>query len=332
MSTANVLTIGEPMALMVANEVKPLEEVENFARHVCGAELNFAVGMTRLGHKTGYISRIGNDPFGKHIKTFLQLNGIDTANVTLDPDNLTGMQLKAKVTYGDPEVINYRRHTAFTKIIPADLAAINWVTLKHLHVTGIPLALSLSARQTVEALVEQARSHSVRISFDCNLRPALWPDKQEMIDVINRFAAKADIFMPGIGEARTLSGLEKKEDIADFYLQRGASTIIIKMGVEGAYVKTCDDAYLKSHDDAVVKTREAEFSVPAVTIKKVVDTVGAGDGFAVGVISALLEGQSLRDAVKRGAMIGARAVTFPGDNEGLPTPEELQEFINAHQG
>lgn len=299
---------------MVAEEAKPLEEVAHFSRHVCGAELNFSVGMSRLGHKVGYITRIGNDPFGKHIKTFLEKSQIDTRYVILDPDNLTGMQLKAKVFSGDPEVVNYRRHTAFTKLQPDDLTSIDWTTIKHLHVTGIPLALSPSVRQTMQELVQRAHEQSIRISFDCNLRPALWSNKNEMIETINQFAAKADIFMPGITEGRILTKLDKKEEIADFYLQQGVSTVIIKMGLDGAYVKTQTD----------------EFSIPVFKVENVVDTVGAGDGFAVGVISALLENHSLQDAVRRGTIIGARVITFPGDNEGLPTQTELKEFTNAY--
>jgi 2-dehydro-3-deoxygluconokinase len=83
---------------------------------------------------------------------------------------------------------------------------------------------------------------------------------------------------------------------------------VVKLGALGAYYDDGDErAY-----------------VPGFPVDVVADTVGAGDGFAVGVISGLLEGQPLNRAVERGAWIGARAVQVMGDTEGLPSLRELE--------
>lgn len=312
---SEVLTIGEPMGLLVADEVKPLEEVAHFTRYVCGAELNFSVGMARLAHGISYVSKIGNDPFGKHIRNFLRENKIDDTYVKFDDDHMTGMQLKAKVASGDPEVVNFRKNTAFANLTVGDIEEIDWKGVRHLHVTGIPPALSASCRETVYALMAAARQNGVQISFDTNLRPALWKDKAEMARVINDLAGRADIVLPGIGEGKLLTGKSEPDEIADFYLNVGAKIVIIKIGAEGAFVKT----------------KEACFTVPAFKVEKVVDTVGAGDGFAVGVVSALLEGLTLKEAVRRGAAIGALAVMSPGDNDGLPTVEGLKRYMESQQ-
>ena len=95
--------------------------------------------------------------------------------------------------------------------------------------------------------------------------------------------------------------------MALFYRRLGARLVVVKLGPEGAYF-----------DGEAGCGRVAGFAVG-----QVIDTVGAGDGFAVGVVSALLEGRSVPDAVKRGAWIGARAVQVLGDTEGLPTRAEL---------
>lgn len=309
-----VLTIGEPMGLMVADEVKPLEDVQHFTRYVCGSEINFAVGLARLEHSISYITRLGNDPFGKHIKKFLLANNIDNTYVALDDNNKTGMQLKAKVLSGDPEVVNFRKGTAFSYMSPDNLSNINWEGVKHLHVTGIPPALSESCRKTTYKIMEMARSKNIRISFDTNLRPALWPSKEDMARVVNDLAGRADIVLPGIGEAELLMGSRDLETIADFYMKAGAKTVIIKTGPDGAFCKDGSES----------------FHTPAFKIEKVVDTVGAGDGFAVGVVSALLEGLTLKEAVQRGNAVGALAVMSPGDNEGLPTRAQLQHFFDTH--
>ena len=310
-----VLTIGEPMGLLVAEEVKPLEDVEHFTRYVCGAEVNFAVGMARLEHKIAYVSKIGNDPFGRHIKKFLVENKIDNRYVELDDEHMTGMQLKAKVLEGDPEVVNFRKNTAFANLTEEDIAGIDWSTIRHLHVTGIPAALSASCRQAIYTLMDTAREHGVQISFDTNLRPALWKDKAEMVRVINDLAFKADIVLPGIGEGKILTGSDDPETVADFYLQKGVKIAVIKVGSKGAFVKSATE----------------KFMAPAFKVDEVVDTVGAGDGFAVGVVSAILEGKTLAEAAERGAAIGACAIMVAGDNEGLPTRDGLNAFFAAHK-
>lgn len=311
---AEVLTFGEPMSLMVADEVKPLKDVEHFTRYVCGAEVNFSVGLSRLGHSVAYVSRVGDDPFGEHIRDFLAENQIDNRLVAVDGEYLTGMQLKAKAAEGeDPLVVNFRKNSAFSHFRPEDIDGIDWTGVKHVHVTGISAALSKSCREAAAKLMDLAKAKGVRVSFDPNLRPALWPDKKEMVRVINALAAKADIVLPGIGEGETLMGSRDPEKIADFYLGQGSKAVVVKVGAKGSFVKTSDGE---------------SFLSPGFHVEHVVDTVGAGDGFAVGTISALLEGLSLKDAAHRGAAIGALAIMVAGDNEGLPTREKLEAFMH----
>jgi 2-dehydro-3-deoxygluconokinase len=152
------------------------------------------------------------------------------------------------------------------------------------------------------------RAAGKTISFDPNLRPTLWPSREAMADALNALAALADWVLPGVSEGLTLTGYAKPEDIAAFYLDRGAKGAVVKLGAHGAYFRTADDA---------------EGIVPAVPVANVVDTVGAGDGFAVGVVSALLEGRDVRDAIARGNRIGALAIQVIGDSEGLPTRAAL---------
>jgi len=145
------------------------------------------------------------------------------------------------------------------------------------------------------------------VSFDPNLRPSLWATPELMRSAINDLATRADWVLPGLEEGRFLTCEKSPEGIARFYRERGAKLVVVKLGSEGAY-----------YDHA-----EGSAHVSGFPVAKVVDTVGAGDGFAVGVISALLEGLSVAQAVRRGAWIGARAVQVLGDSEGLPTRAEL---------
>jgi len=308
-----ILTIGEPMALFLANQEGALDKIDQFTKYVAGAEVNFSIGMARLGHNVAYITKLGQDPFGKYINDFLLENKIDTRYVKFVTDSFTGFQLKSKVKTGDPEVFYFRKHSAASRLQLQDISKISWDVVKHLHVTGIPPALSPSCREVIYELIAIARKRGIRISFDPNLRPQLWPSQEEMVRVINDLAFQSDIVLPGINEGRILTGSEDVNVIADFYLKSGVSAVIIKLGEKGAFVKT--------HNES--------FSVEGFKVEQVVDTVGAGDGFAVGVVSALQEGLSLQQAIIRANAIGALAVMSPGDNDGLPDKEQLNGYLSS---
>ena len=179
---------------------------------------------------------------------------------------------------------------------------------RHLHLTGITPALSPTTRELAFHLARQARAAGASISFDPNLRPRLWPSPEAMAECINALAALCDTVLPGLAEGRQLTGRHTAEDIAAFYLERGATQVVVKLGADGAYF---------------AQRGGASGIAPGQRVERVVDTVGAGDGFAVGVVSGLLEDLTLAQAAARGNAIGARVVQFPGDADGLPTRAEL---------
>jgi 2-dehydro-3-deoxygluconokinase len=310
---SRIITVGEPMALFVAEQEGPLENVNTFDRFVAGAEVNFSIGMSRLGHLVTYITQLGSDPFGRNIEKFLQMNGIDTSYVTYDSSFLTGMQWKQKVASGDPEVFSARKNSAASHMDLETIANLDWDGFDHIHLTGIPPALSAGCREMVYELMKEARARGVQISYDPNLRPGLWPDKQEMAQVVNDLACRADIVLPGIEEGKLLTGSEDVQEIAAYYHAAGVKTVVIKLGAKGAFTSSEGE----------------QFYTEGYPVEKVVDTVGAGDGFAVGVVSGILEGLPIKEAVKRGAAIGALAVMSPGDNDGLPDRESLEGYMKG---
>lgn len=310
---SRIITLGEPMVLFVADQTGSLEEVDSFSRFVAGAEVNFSIGMSRLGHEVTYITQLGTDPFGKRIDRFLQENKIDTSYVKYDANYLTGMMWKQKVEVGDPEVFSARKNSAASHMSLDTIESLNLDGAHHIHLTGILPALSMSCREMVYKLLAEARTRGIQISYDPNLRPGLWPDKEEMVQVINDLSTRADIVLPGIAEGKILIGKENEKEIAEFYHEAGVQTVVIKLGSKGAFTSTADGK---------------QFYTPGFPVKKVVDTVGAGDGFAVGVVSGILEGLPLEEAVQRATAIGALAVMSPGDNDGLPNRDELKAFID----
>lgn len=307
MSEFDVLCFGETMTMFVAEQTGDLAAVELFRKRIAGADSNVAIGLARLGFDVAWLSRVGDDSLGRFVVETLKNEGLDCSHVTVDPHHPTGFQFKSRQDDGtDPAVEYFRKGSAASHLSVADLGP-RLLAASHVHTTGIPPALSASAHELSRHVMEEMRSRGRSVSFDPNLRPQLWPSQAQMISSINALAAQADWVLPGLAEGRLLTGLQRPEEIAAFYLDQGAEMVAIKLGADGAYYRTA----------------KAEGYVPGCPVEKVVDTVGAGDGFAVGVISALLEGFEVADAVARGNWIGSRAVQSPGDMEGLPLRNAL---------
>jgi dehydrogluconokinase len=313
-SAYDVIGFGETMGMFVAEQPGDLARVTQFSKRICGADSNVAIGLSRLGLKVAWVSRVGDDSLGRFIVRTLRSEGIDCARVTVDPRHPTGMQFKAKAEHGeDPATEYFRKGSAASCLTLSDMDDALFAQARHLHATGIPPALSDSVAHLSEHAIRGMRAAGKTVSFDPNLRPSLWPSREAMAAALNRLAALADWVLPGLEEGRILTGLQSPRDIAGFYLDKGAQAVAIKLGSLGAYWRTAD----------------GEGTAPGVKVAQVVDTVGAGDGFATGFVSAMLEGLGPGAAARRGNIIGSRAIQVVGDMEGLPTREELTQLERA---
>ena len=311
MNIPSIVLAGEPMGLFIAQEEGPLEDVAYFISAVAGAEFNVAVGLSRLGISAKYLTKLGDDPFGRRIRKTMEKNGIDTSLITKSHERPTGFMLKGKTSHGDPAIHYVRKGSAASSISEEDVEKLDFSGCGILHMTGIFPALSASTKQAAFAMMKKARAAGMQIFFDPNLRPQLWPDEKTMVDTLNELAEQADYILPGYKEGGVLLGTTDPQEIASHYLSKGAKAVVVKIGPKGAYAAT----------------REGGFVSPTFYAEKIVDTVGAGDGFAAGVLSAVAEGLTLEEAVRRGNAIGTIQVMSVGDNDGLPSRKELAHFM-----
>ncbi len=309
-----VITIGESMALMIAEQSGPLEFVTSFTRKVAGAESNVAIGLSRLGHQTGWISSIGDDPFGTYIRNTIRGEGVDTSLVTVSSSYRTGMMIKEQSDIGDPKIYYYRENSAASHMNPTALVDSYFDNAKILHITGIFPMLSPECQETVFAAIAIAKKKGLFVSFDPNIRKQLWRG-EESRRMLLEIAQKADIILPGIQEAELLVGSLDWKDTSAALHSKGIRFIIMKDGAAGAYYSMTDDEIISGYEKGF-------------QVKRVVDTVGAGDGFAVGVLSGILEGLPLNESVRRGNAIGSLAVMVKGDSDGYPTRKELDEYLS----
>jgi sugar/nucleoside kinase (ribokinase family) len=307
-----VLTFGE--ALVGYSSVEDnLRTANRFTRFPGGAELNVAVGLTRLGIRATWASVLGEDPHGDYLADAISDLGV--IPLVRRASGPTALMFKAGGASGDPEVLQVRHQTAFAQhaeaLLTAEVLALE--DIDHMHLSGIPLGISPVVRAASITLLEAAVAAGVSVSFDPNLRLNLWPDPDEMRTVINTIAGRASVVMPGAGEGRLLTGQDDPEAIAKAYLDGGAREVVIKLGAEGACAWTADGQTARSRQFAVTP----------------IDTVGAGDGFAAGYLAASLSGASLQERVDQGAAVGALATTRRGDLAAMPQRDEVDALLDS---
>lgn len=309
-----IVTFGESMVLFNPDTTGPLRYVHNFNKSIAGAESNVAIALARLGHHVGWFSKIGDDEFGRYIKAIIRGEGVDVSRVVTDPHNNTGLLFKERFAHVNPNVYYYRKNSAASNMVIKDLDFDYIKSSKILHVTGITLALSPSARETVFKAVEFAKANNVLVSFDPNIRLKLWRI-EEARPTLLEMAKLADIIFPGQDEGRLLLGTEDPKEIAREFLDMGCKIVAVKLGKEGCYL---------------AKQEEDEF-VTGYIVEKPEDTVGAGDGFAAGFLSGVLQNFSLRGCGQLANAVGAMATLVRGDMEGFPTLQQVQRFMGTEE-
>jgi 2-dehydro-3-deoxygluconokinase len=295
--------------LLAAVEAGPLRFATTFTKHPAGTETNFAVGLARLGHQVGWFSRVGEDEFGQFIVNFVRGEGVDTSRVIVDPEAPTGILFKEKRELGPRKIQYYRRGSAASRLSPADLDLEYLADTRYLHITGITPALSETACATVFEAARHARSRGVKVSFDPNLRLRLWTRDQAR-ETMRALLPLCDVVLPGLDEAELLVGESDPERAAEALRALGPALAVVKLGPNGA----------------LAVGPEGRVRAPGLKLERIVDPVGAGDGFAAGFIAGQLRGLDLAHSLAIANSVGAFATTVVGDVEGLPTWREVQDL------
>lgn len=305
-----VVAIGETMVLFTPLSDGPLRYVHHFEKRIGGAESNVCIGLARLGHRAGWISRVGDDEFGRYVVSAIRAEGVDVSQVKVDPEAPTGVYFKERRAFGGGQVYYYRRDSAASRLSWEDIDPDYIRSARVLLGSGITPALSESCLEALRFAVKLAKEAGRLFVFDPNLRLKLWPAPKARETLLS-FVKDADIVLPGADEAEFLTGLADPLDAARRLQSYGPKTVIVKTGAQGALVVD---------EDAVRR-------VPGFPVQRVVDPVGAGDAFAAGFLAGYLEGMDLVDAVRLANACGASATTVSGDIEGMPERAEIDRFL-----
>lgn len=228
----DLVALGEPMVEF--NQVDPGQP--QFLQGFGGDTSNASIAAARSGARIAYITRVGDDAFGQGLLGLWRAEGIETEGVTVDPEAPTGIYF---VTHGpEGHVFSYRRAgSAASRLSPANLPGALIAEAEVLHLSGITQAISLSAADAGFAAIAQARAAGTLVAYDANLRRQLWPLERARATV-HAAMAQADIALPGLDDARALTGLDTPDAIVDFYLGLGAGVVALTLGAEGALIAT----------------------------------------------------------------------------------------------
>lgn len=309
MTTVDLLTFGEAMVSLRSNG--PLAQGGTLTTHMAGSEANVAIALSRLGHTARWVGRVGEDPHGEFIQRQLRAESVDEW-VTVDPDRSTGVMFLEKRTADISRALYYRQGSAGSEVGFTDVGPALESSARLLHLTGITPALSPRSREAFERAAAGAEAHGMVLSLDVNYRNKLW-SRREATEVLSAAARHAKIVVASDDELCLLSsrptGTSQPANIpavAAELLALGVEEVVVKLGSEGAEVYTAS----------------GKFRVDAVPVNAV-DTVGAGDAFTAGYLSAFLDGVPVVERLRRGNLMGAFAVSTLGDWEGLPKRAEL---------
>lgn len=337
LAPADVLTFGETMGSLRSTGL--IRDGGRMDLSLAGAETNVAIGLARLGHSVRWVGRVGDDELGQLARRTLRAENVLADLVAEDHSRPTGLMLLEPRIADVSRVNYYRAGSAGSALSVRDLEPAFEAVPRLVHLTGITPALSASAAEATVWAASRARSLGAVVSFDVNYRGKLW-SREDARKVLGELAGLADIVIASEDEldlvsrsaptgaghaanalcdaghpAEALPGADQpahalanaEAEAAASLAERGVAEVVIKRGARGATAWSDGRAY----------------NVPAHPVR-VLDTVGAGDAFTAGYLSALLDGGDVEAKLERAAVLGAFAVSRPGDWAGLPFREDLE--------
>ena len=306
---AEFVTLGEALAVFIADPPTPLAAATRFQCTVAGAESNVAVGLARLGHRAAFLGSVGADALGEMVMRRLRAENVDVSFVRRSADKPTGVIIRDSSYARPAEVVYYRRDSAGAQLEPADVPDEVVAQARHLHVSGITAVISPNARAAAEHAAAVSRGGGGEVSFDPNLRRRLSTvDTARM--AFGGLLSFATMIFVSADEAVALAQTRDLDAAERWFLDHGARLIVTKLGREGA----------RATDGQRTWTCPAH----AVTVA---DPIGAGDAFAAGFLSSWYRDRDCHAALRSGTVAAALAMTTPADIDALPSRSDLEAIL-----
>ena len=302
----DILSLGEPMWEMNAIPAEPGKYRLGFG----GDTANFCVAAARQGARVGYITRVGNDPFGEQLRELWKREGIDCSQVRVDDYASTGGYFVHHSDKGHS--FSYARTgSAASRLTPDDIDLDAVADAQFVHSSGITQAISASARAAALAMFQHARDRGVTTAFDSNLRIRL-TTLSEAREALAEILPLTDYFFPSFEDASALSGSTDHDTIMKWAHSLGATVVLLKLGIDGVKI---------SQGEGADVMQMASFPVDTV------DATGAGDCFAGATIARMAMGDLMFDAVRYANAAAALTTTAYGAITAIPSRDTVKTFL-----
>lgn len=294
-----------------SNTGVPLSGVKSFIPYAGGSVSNILVAASRLGLKTGFLGCVGDDEFGIFVLNDFMKEGVDVSCVKKVTGFATGIAFYNVDKNGERHYIFYRfpgYSDPETMFFPEDLKEEYVAQTKMLHFSEAMLRKK-QTRETVIKILVAAKRNGVKVSYDPNVREALWNNRDEFQQVQRKILGFTDIFLSTLKEADLIVGGNDVDKIIENILALGPSTVVVRK--EQQY-------HIVDHGK--------KFIIPIFEVKAV-DTSGAGDVFVAGFLNGLIKNQVLDRAIMLGSAAAAIKVMTPGTRGGLPSMYDVIKFL-----
>jgi 2-dehydro-3-deoxygluconokinase len=317
-----VITFGEAMIRLSPPNFRRLEQARSLDVQVGGAELNTAVGLSRLGRTTSWVSRLTDNPLGRLVANHAREAGVDTGHVQWTNDDRVSVYfLEFGAAPRASSVLYDRKGAAIANIRPG---MVDWKSVfavaRWFHLTGITPALSPSAAETSREALLAARSAGLRTSVDLNYRAKLW-SAAEAGRCMSQLMETTDVLITTEEDAERVFGVRGKdhEDVAAQLSKRfNLKTVAITLR-DNPLVWRNHWTGICWHQDHLYKARSYELEI--------VDRLGAGDSFAAGLIHGFLD-DNAQKALDYAVAASALKHTIPGDFNWV-TVEEVEALLKG---
>lgn len=306
----SVVCLGETMATFRADG--PLRLGGTAKLSVAGAETNVAIGLRRMEVPTHWAGVVGSDELGALVLRTLRAEGVDCSTVRVDPARPTGLLVFEPVIGARTRALYYRRGSAGSTLERADVERAFEGEVDAVVTSGITPALGREPLEAAHFAFVEGRRRGALTCLDLNYRAALWTraiaaaELASLVEYADVVVASETELTLALGDAEQPGSESSFDELATDLLTRGVSEVIVTRGKNGASVWTAGERY-------------DQLSLAL----QVVDTVGAGDAFTAGYLSARLAGLGPAERLRRGIATAAFCVGVRGDWEGLPTPGDL---------
>lgn len=303
----DIVALGEPMV-----EFNQTGEREGrlYLQGFGGDSSNFAIAAARQGARVAYVSALGDDPYGAMLRALWDRERVDHSAVATDAQAFTAIYF---VTHdaGGHHFHFFRSGSAASRVAPADLPLSMIRRARVLHLSGISLAISDTARETGFAAMAAAHESGASVSFDTNLRLKLWSIERAR-EVTSAALRGCDIALPSYDDMTVLTGLSAPDAIVDHCLTLGAKTVALKLGAQGALVA-----------DARERHRIAPHRCTPV------DATGAGDTFGGAFVARLIAGDAPEQAGRYAAVAAALSTEGYGAVDPIPYADDVRHAMAA---